>query len=274
MDLRNFQSLQEAYVEVYQQLDESFADRIDKQVKKNKEYAKKRKPITANSFAERIDKEVEQRKKEKNRLRLREQADLYDTILSHLLDEGYAETPEAAEVMMVNMSEEWRESIMEGYKKLPVGKMMRQGLKHAIKGSRQAFRSGYVGSDTTEGQIESHKADKNLRKSSKIDQVARSHDPQKSQLISKFNKKFGSQKRGYRPLPVSKMKSKEAKLLNDKEFSAVMDTPMGSKERESFSRKLERSGNIEDVRRSFATRGGKRRLPMPEVGRYKPKDDY
>ena len=39
--------------------------------------------------------------------------DLYDIILSHLLDEGYAETPEAAEAIMVNMSEEWRGSIVE-----------------------------------------------------------------------------------------------------------------------------------------------------------------
>jgi hypothetical protein len=43
----------------------------------------------------------------------REQVDLYDIILSHLLDEGYAETPEAAEAIMVNMSEDWRESIVE-----------------------------------------------------------------------------------------------------------------------------------------------------------------
>ena len=42
-----------------------------------------------------------------------EETDLYDTILSHLLDEGYAETPEAAEAIMVNMSEDWREDIME-----------------------------------------------------------------------------------------------------------------------------------------------------------------
>jgi hypothetical protein len=41
--------------------------------------------------------------------------DLYDIILSHLLDEGYAETPEAAEKIMVNMSEEWRESIVEAF---------------------------------------------------------------------------------------------------------------------------------------------------------------
>ena len=39
--------------------------------------------------------------------------DLYDIILSHLLDEGYAETQEQAEVIMVNMSEDWRESIFE-----------------------------------------------------------------------------------------------------------------------------------------------------------------
>ena len=43
-----------------------------------------------------------------------ESYDLYDIILSHLLDEGYAETQEQAEVIMVNMSEDWRESIMEG----------------------------------------------------------------------------------------------------------------------------------------------------------------
>jgi hypothetical protein len=43
----------------------------------------------------------------------KEDYDLYDIILSHLLDEGYAETPEAAEAIMVNMSEEWREDIVE-----------------------------------------------------------------------------------------------------------------------------------------------------------------
>jgi hypothetical protein len=42
----------------------------------------------------------------------KEQVDIYDIILSHLLDEGYAETPEAAEAIMVNMSEEWRDSII------------------------------------------------------------------------------------------------------------------------------------------------------------------
>ena len=42
----------------------------------------------------------------------KEEVDIYDIILSHLLDEGYAETPEAAEIIMVNMSEEWIDSII------------------------------------------------------------------------------------------------------------------------------------------------------------------
>ena len=42
-----------------------------------------------------------------------ESYDLYDIILSHLLDEGYADTEDAAESIMVNMSEEWRQSILD-----------------------------------------------------------------------------------------------------------------------------------------------------------------
>jgi hypothetical protein len=42
-----------------------------------------------------------------------ESYDLYDIILSHLLDEGYADTEQAAEAIMVNMSEEWMGSIIK-----------------------------------------------------------------------------------------------------------------------------------------------------------------
>jgi len=47
-----------------------------------------------------------------------EELDLYDIILSHLLDEGYADTNEAALVIMANMSEEWRQSIVEELEQL------------------------------------------------------------------------------------------------------------------------------------------------------------
>ena len=39
--------------------------------------------------------------------------DVFDTILEYLIVEGYAESVEQAEVIMVNMSEDWRESIVE-----------------------------------------------------------------------------------------------------------------------------------------------------------------
>jgi len=41
--------------------------------------------------------------------------DIFDLVKGHLLDEGYAESEDAAMVIMVNMSEEWKESILESY---------------------------------------------------------------------------------------------------------------------------------------------------------------
>ena len=39
--------------------------------------------------------------------------DVFDVIKGHLIDEGYADTEDAAIQIMANMSEEWRESIVE-----------------------------------------------------------------------------------------------------------------------------------------------------------------
>ena len=69
-----------------------------------------------------------------------ESFDLYDIILSHLLDEGYAETQEQAEVIMVNMSEDWRESIVEevldeGEKPFPYKKVKEKQVALRDKGS-------------------------------------------------------------------------------------------------------------------------------------------
>jgi hypothetical protein len=41
-----------------------------------------------------------------------ESYDVYDVVLSHLLGEGYANSVESAEAIMVNMSEQWIESIL------------------------------------------------------------------------------------------------------------------------------------------------------------------
>ena len=44
---------------------------------------------------------------------VKDETDLFDYILEHLVAEGYADTNEAALVIMANMSEEWRQSIVE-----------------------------------------------------------------------------------------------------------------------------------------------------------------
>ena len=83
MDAQELRNLQEAYLDVYEgiivNMSEEWRGSIVAQGKKN----------LTNSY------------------------DLYDIILSHLLDEGYVETQEQAEAIMVNMSEEWRENIVE-----------------------------------------------------------------------------------------------------------------------------------------------------------------
>jgi hypothetical protein len=147
MDAQDFRSLQEAYLEVVenQQLEEGmtmkdFKKQRSRQKQKEKRAADKiapnrRKDIHTDRYSpERaarhranVDPDFEGNdernypggklnpkkvRKAKALGELGEQNDIYDIILSHLLDEGYAETPEAAEAIMVNMSEEWRQSIL------------------------------------------------------------------------------------------------------------------------------------------------------------------
>ena len=45
---------------------------------------------------------------------MKEDYDAFDVVLEYLLDEGFAETVESAEAIMVNMSEGWIETILEG----------------------------------------------------------------------------------------------------------------------------------------------------------------
>ena len=59
-----------------------------------------------------------------------ETVDLYDVVLEHLLDEGFAETEDEAAVIMANMSEEWRDEILdEGFKRMDRAKIERQARK-------------------------------------------------------------------------------------------------------------------------------------------------
>lgn len=65
-----------------------------------------------------------------------EEYDLYDMVLSHLLDEGYADTIEDAEVIMVNMSEEWVDVIVE-----------EELFNEAVRGSERSIGNIITGND-------------------------------------------------------------------------------------------------------------------------------
>ena len=149
MNSQDFRSLQEAYMEVVknQQLDEAKEDSdmspvVKRQVRNNrirsdetttepelqtsrrvmhtamrgqKKPEAKSRPTGSGKYGamnRRGMSTSDKFRKEVLKRGMKEELDLYDIILSHLLDEGYAETPETAEAIMVNMSEDWRESII------------------------------------------------------------------------------------------------------------------------------------------------------------------
>jgi hypothetical protein len=60
--------------------------------------------------------------------------DMFDLVKGYLLDEGYADTEEAAIKIMANMSEEWRESILEsGYFPTPESRRADEA-KYGLRG--------------------------------------------------------------------------------------------------------------------------------------------
>ena len=152
MDSKELRSIQEAYMEVVMnEINEGYKDLpVDKMIAKSKSLSRiPREPgaprwdknaqrasdirKTAGTHSRAKVKKVEKANRERETQR--EEYDLYDIILSHLLDEGYAETPEAAEAIMVNMSEEWRDSIVEemldeGKKEFPFDKVHQKVAKH------------------------------------------------------------------------------------------------------------------------------------------------
>jgi galactitol-specific phosphotransferase system IIB component len=174
MNSQDFRNLQEAYMDVYE-LDEMFglgkkkgkSPRADAII--NSPEFKKRMEDADKIAVQNLKDMMSGDKKRQNRVAMhpdnrtdlndyKEEVDLYDIILSHLLDEGYAETVEAAESIMVNMSEDWRESICEGMKPLPVGRMMRQAIRKGKK------LSGYENtSDKSQKVYPKHLQAKELR---------------------------------------------------------------------------------------------------------------
>ena len=125
MNSQELRVLQEAYNQVYE-LDEISDELVGRAVNKrisrtgaaHKREMQDRTPENMRDSARAGEKEASMkfaaaRRRERKSAQANEAVDIYDIILSHLLDEGYADTEQAAEAIMVNMSEDWRESIVE-----------------------------------------------------------------------------------------------------------------------------------------------------------------
>ena len=69
------------------------------------------------------------------------ETDLFDVILEYLVAEGYADTNKAALAIMANMSEEWKQSIVEG-------DALRNTIK-TLEGKRDAMNANKPGSANT-----------------------------------------------------------------------------------------------------------------------------
>jgi hypothetical protein len=115
MNTKEFNEIAAAYAAVYseaEQLDENrMASRMGKMPSAPAKVGKATHSIK--DLTPSREPSPEEKAKARKSLKLKE-SDIYDIILSHLLDEGYADTQEQAQVIMVNMSEDWRESIVEG----------------------------------------------------------------------------------------------------------------------------------------------------------------
>ena len=118
----------------------SFSSQIpDKEEKLNRNKSEKYKRSKTVSDNTEKKKSFPNRLTRSDKQGIRDSYDYYDIILSHLLDEGYAETLEAAETIMVHMSEEWREGIVEevlseGEKPFPHEKVERKQKSLRDKG--------------------------------------------------------------------------------------------------------------------------------------------
>jgi hypothetical protein len=89
-----------------------------------------------------------------------EYEDVYDLVLEYLITEGYADTNESALAIMTNMSEEWKESIVEevfaeGYVPWDFGPKQKAKAKHEKLAQKKAAGGSAPGTATRANKIAS-----------------------------------------------------------------------------------------------------------------------
>jgi hypothetical protein len=107
MEAKHVKDLMEAYSSIYEEKEESEMEAGEKEKKdEGGKHKEGKHPKGKEEKGEKEDKEDEKG--------MKESADLFDYLLEYLVAEGYADTNKAALAIMANMSEEWKQSIVEG----------------------------------------------------------------------------------------------------------------------------------------------------------------
>ena len=116
MDYKDLRSIQETYSAMYSEevVDEGLAGMIDKATKAGQAGLEKmgvkinRTPRPTARPSATTSNTMRQNQSSM------EEVDVFDIVKGHLIDEGYADSEESALAIMTNMSENWKESILEG----------------------------------------------------------------------------------------------------------------------------------------------------------------
>ena len=151
MEARQVKDLMEAYASVYNQPEEQevLSEDLQSAVEKGLDAAAKNPVVKAigkviapvGKGRGTVTKAEQEAKIRSNKM---EDLDVFDLVKGHLLDEGFADTEEAALVIMANMSEEWRESIIE-QRKDDLESPDYKDAKRVMNTGKGLEKSGYKG---------------------------------------------------------------------------------------------------------------------------------
>ena len=103
MDSKELRLIKEAYASIY----EGYGKEMEGEMEDDEECGDKEETPKMKG------KKKEKKEKEEKEDEMKEEVDLFDYLLEYLVAEGYADTNKAALAIMANMSEEWRQDIME-----------------------------------------------------------------------------------------------------------------------------------------------------------------
>ena len=143
MNAREFLDLQDAYQGVYDEIDEEMKPLPKEKMERQAQgaYRKERRAIDSLDTPE-ANRQMQRRiamqdpagrRNVLDKKNMKEETDIFTQILEHLVAEGYADTNENAIAIMANMSEEWREEILDEAAANQSNKQIEKGVKTTYK---------------------------------------------------------------------------------------------------------------------------------------------